>query len=80
MIQETSQMHERTDLYTFLRMKDLKAYYTGLIPDNILRSMIEKLKKDFKKRKGVPAKLNNLQFLKKCEWELNRILKDDKVE
>ena len=66
----------RNDVYDFENMEDLKSFFAPLFPDK-LDSLIEGIKKSFKERDDVSKKLNKLQFVKKCECELNRILKKE---
>jgi len=64
----------RNDVYDFNNMKDLKTFFAPLFPGT-LDSLIEGVKRNFKKRDKVSKSLNKLQSIKKCECELNRILK-----
>lgn len=68
---------KRNNRYTFTSMKGLKTFFSGMFPKDVIESTINELEKDFKKREGTSNYIHRLQFIKKCEWELNKKSKNE---
>lgn len=68
---------ERSYRYTFINIKDLKTFFSGYFTKKFINKKIKEMKKEFIPRPGNDKDLNKLQFLKKCEWEFNRMIKEE---
>lgn len=68
---------ERSCRYTFINMKDLKNFFSNFFTKKFINKKIKEFKKEFIPRPGNNKELNKLQFLKKCEWEFNRMIKGE---
>ena len=67
--------NNRQETYSFRTQKDLIAYFSDIIPPKQIKNIIKKMKGTFIKRPEALGKIEKMQFLKKCEWELVRHVK-----
>jgi hypothetical protein len=65
----------RTDNYTFTNMKGLFRYFSNWLDDEDIDAVIEQSKQGFVHRAGCDEEITKLQFIKKCEYALVRILR-----
>jgi hypothetical protein len=63
----------RTSSYTFSTEKALVAFFSRTMPRPLIKSTMRRLKSTFVGREGDTPEAAQLQFLKKCEYELIRI-------
>ena len=66
---------KRSSRYTFKSMRDLKSFFSEIVPKSVIESIIKEAERDFRKREGASRHTNKLQFIKKCEWLINRKIK-----
>jgi len=71
-------LERRNDNYSFTAQKDLIAFFEPLIPRKIIKKIINEMQQNFTARKDSPESDTRLQFLKKVECELNRIVRERK--
>ena len=65
----------RSDNYTFTSIKGLSRYFSSWLDDEEIESVIEVAKVGFLLRAGTSNQETKLQFIKKCEYALVRILR-----
>lgn len=65
----------RTDNYTFTSMKVLQAYFATWLPEEKIEEMVESAKTGFVIRQDSDEHATRLQFLKKCEYSMVRLLR-----
>lgn len=65
----------RTNRYTFTSLKALRSYFGAWLPEDEIEELVEKAKIGFTRRAGCSEEETRLQFLKKCEYQLVRLLR-----
>lgn len=65
----------RSSRYTFTSRKVLVRYFSSWLPEEEIEEIVEKAKTDFVTRQGYSEEETRLQFLKKCEYSLVRLLR-----
>ncbi len=60
--------------YTFRNMEDLVAHFSRWLPPNLIHNLVETEKSVFVVRKECSLEETRLQFLKKCELSLTRVM------
>jgi hypothetical protein len=65
----------RTNRYTFTSMKALQGYFSTWLAEEDIREVIESAKIGFMVRRGATPEETRLQFLKKCEYCMVRMLR-----
>jgi hypothetical protein len=65
----------RTDRYTFTSRKALNRYFSAWMEEEEIEEVVEAAKIGFIVRKGCDEELTRLQFLKKCEYALVRLIR-----
>lgn len=65
----------RTDRYTFTSLKALRNYFGTWLADEEIEELVENAKIGFVTRAGCSEEETHLQFLKKCEYKLVRLLR-----
>ena len=65
----------RTSRYTFTSMKSLKGYFEAWLGEEEIEELVENAKIGFTRRAGCSDEETRLQFLKKCEYQLVRLLR-----
>ena len=65
-------INNRKPTFTFTSLKDLKSFFLNYLSLNEINDIINNLKKEFKSRSNGNDKL---EFIKKCEWNLSRKIK-----
>ena len=65
----------RTDRYTFTSLKALNRYFSAWLPEEEIEDLVNEAKGGFKTRNGCSDEETRLQFLKKCEYNLVRLLR-----
>lgn len=66
----------RTDRYTFTSLKGLMKYFRAWMEKDEIQEVIDGAKKGFQARSGVSREVTELQFIKKCEYILVRLLRN----
>jgi hypothetical protein len=66
-------LERRSTSYTFSTEKTLVAFFSKTMPRGLVKTTIRRLKSSFVAREGESPDAAQLQFLKKCEYELIRI-------
>jgi hypothetical protein len=66
----------RTNRYTFTSMKALRGYFRSWLADEEIEDLVENAKIGFTHRAGCSEEETRLQFLKKCEYQLVRLLRN----
>ena len=74
---ETSQ-ERRYSRYTFISQKDLIRFFTNWISEGMILKIIDDSKKNFIIRADASALDTKLQFIKKCEIAMNKLLSSKK--
>lgn len=65
----------RTNRYTFTSMKALQGYFSTWLAEEDIRQVVEDAKVGFIVRRGASQEETRLQFLKKCEYCMVRMLR-----
>ncbi len=65
----------RSDNYTFTSIKGLSRYFSSWLDDEEIETVVEGAKVGFLVRLGTSSQETKLQFIKKCEYALVRILR-----
>ncbi|MDQ3001100.1 MAG: hypothetical protein M3Y08_07550 [Fibrobacterota bacterium] len=65
----------RTDSYTFTNLKGLVRYFSTWLEEEDIDEVVKTSKVGFTTRTGCDNEETKLQFLKKCEYALVRILR-----
>lgn len=65
----------RTNRYTFTSVKALSRYFSAWLAKEEIEAMVDEAKIGFKNRHGCSDDETRLQFLKKCEYSLVRLLR-----
>ena len=65
----------RTDRYTFTSLKGMLKYFSAYLEKQEIEEVVEASKVGFVERKDATAEDTKLQFIKKCEYTLVRMLK-----
>jgi hypothetical protein len=65
----------RTHRYTFTSMKALRGYFSTWLPEERIEELVENAKIGFVPRSGNSEEETRLQFLKKCEYQMVRLLR-----
>jgi hypothetical protein len=65
----------RTSRYTFTTLKALKGYFRAWLAEEEIEELVENAKIGFTQRAGCSDEETRLQFLKKCEYKLVRLLR-----
>lgn len=60
--------------YTFTDMEALFSHFSQWLPPNLIHNLVETEKAVFVVRKECSLEETRLQFLKKCELSLNRVM------
>lgn len=58
-------------------MRDLTTFFGAALPKRIIREVIETARKAFSERTDVSRESNHLQFLRKCEHGLMKLVKKE---
>ena len=69
----------RTDRYTFTTLKALVKYFMAWLPKELIKEKVELAKQGFVPRAGISEEETRLQFLKKCEYMLVRLLRSGTI-
>lgn len=65
----------RTSRYTFTSLKALRGYFSAWLPEEEIEELVENAKIGFTRRAGCSEEETRLQFLKKCEYQMVRLLR-----
>jgi hypothetical protein len=65
----------RTNRYTFTSMKALQGYFSTWLAEEDIRQVVEDARIGFVVRRGASQEETRLQFLKKCEYSMVRMLR-----
>ena len=65
----------RTNRYTFTSLKALRGYFGAWLAEDEIEDLVENAKIGFTHRAGCSEEETRLQFLKKCEYKLVRLLR-----
>jgi hypothetical protein len=65
----------RTDTYTFTSIKGIYQYFSSWLDKEEIKDIIEDAKSGFTHRSGASKEIDELQFIKKCEYLLVRTLR-----
>jgi len=71
-------MIDRNFRYCFLTLKDFKVFYSHFFSTSFVNKKIKQFRNEFKEREDKCS--SKLQFIKKCEWEFNRIIKNEEKQ
>jgi hypothetical protein len=66
----------RTSRYTFTSLKALRGYFNAWLAEEEIEDLVEKAKLGFTPRAGCSEDETRLQFLKKCEYQMVRLLRN----
>lgn len=66
----------RTSRYTFTSLKALRSYFGAWLAEEEIEELVEKAKIGFTHRAGCSDEETHLQFLKKCEYQMVRLLRN----
>lgn len=66
----------RADHYSFKSERELTAFFGHSLPVSRVREIIERQRAAFVARAGSDARERKIEFLRKCEWELVRVMRE----
>ena len=75
-ISEYALDERRTGRYTFTSLKALRGYFGAWLAEEEIEELVETAKIGFVQRAGCSEEETRLQFLKKCEYQMVRLLRN----
>lgn len=75
---EKRDTNKRTDFYVFETERDLIRFFSQFIPEKEIKNTLREQKRIFVNRTGESKRENRIDFYKKCEFALSRLIKESR--